>query len=237
MTVSGEVGGNPAQGISKTGAGTLLLSSANSYSGGTLVQEGTLIADAPVGSPTGTGAVTVAAAAVLSARGSLDGSLALNALSALRIGDNGSTGTLAVPGFTAQGGAGLSINVGGPVTTGTSDRLDVAGDATLAGTLHVLALGQPALGDSFALITYTNRTGGIRDAGPSCVRGFIPDVGEIAYGPTVLSLHVVLTPARPCRIGQAKRLLPPHGCTPRSRTQPTGPPHSDSPFLWPGEST
>ncbi len=57
-----EISGSVSTGstaISKTGAGTLILSSANTFNGGVLLEGGTLLAQNSFGSATGSGAVTV----------------------------------------------------------------------------------------------------------------------------------------------------------------------------------
>ena len=56
LTISGNISGNPAggiEGLTMSGAGTLLLSGANSYSGGTTVSPGTLAIAAPRGASVG----------------------------------------------------------------------------------------------------------------------------------------------------------------------------------------
>lgn len=189
-TISGIVDGTAAPSARKTGAGTLRLTGANTYEGGTAVEAGMLVADAATGSATGGGPVTVWAGAVLAARGSLDGAITLETDATLRIGDEASTATLAVPEFAAQDGAAVWMKLGGTREIGASDRLDVAGNAVLSGTLQITALTEPALGDSFALLTYAGRTGQF----PVVDYPALADSSlgwAIEYGPTVLSVRVV----------------------------------------------
>ena len=58
--ISGNVGGmGSVSDLNKDGGGTLTLSGANTYTGGTAVNGGTLLVNNALGSGTGTGAVTV----------------------------------------------------------------------------------------------------------------------------------------------------------------------------------
>lgn len=67
-----------ADGLNKLGTGALQVSGANTYSGGTTVSAGALLATNSSGSATGTGNVTVAAGALLGGNGSLSGSVTVN---------------------------------------------------------------------------------------------------------------------------------------------------------------
>ena len=64
-----------AGGIVKAGAGTLVLSGANTYSGGTTINAGALRVDNVSGSGTGSGALTIAPGAKLSGSGTISSSL------------------------------------------------------------------------------------------------------------------------------------------------------------------
>ncbi|MDH1701017.1 autotransporter domain-containing protein [Comamonas terrigena] len=99
--------------VSKTGAGVLTLSAANTYSGGTSINAGTLVA--VNNSALGTGHVAVGNAAAL---------------------EVASGTTLAVGSLDFQAGSTYRVNV--DPASGASGRIDVAGTATLAGSvLHV----------------------------------------------------------------------------------------------------
>ncbi len=193
LTVSGVVSGAASQGLRKVGPGTLVLSNANTYSGGTLIVQGNLVADAPSGSPTGSGPVTVQAGAVLQAQGSLAGAVTLEPLGTLEVGDPASIAALTLPAFTAQAQSTVKMDIGGGREADPSDRVQVTGTAVFAGRLDVSALTVPALGDSFMLVTYANHTGQF-DAvefpplDPS-------QLWELHYGSTSLSLHVVGAPS------------------------------------------
>jgi autotransporter-associated beta strand protein len=76
MEISGAIGENQGTGaLTKTGAGTLVLSNANTYLGATSVSEGSLIVSS-FGSLS-TGAVSVASAAAIGGDGTIGGSLSL----------------------------------------------------------------------------------------------------------------------------------------------------------------
>lgn len=153
-----------------TGTGTLILGSSgtvvlsgnsNTYSGGTIVDQGTLRVMNSSGSATGTGAVTIANGATLSGTGIVGGATNINFGGTLSVGYNGSAGQA----MTLNGGlfsAGtlqfdLWGNAGG-VNPGTNaDLLIVGGGAvTLSGTLQVTSTGIStwAVGDSWKLIDW-----------------------------------------------------------------------------------
>jgi len=114
--------------LTKAGAGTLTLSGANSYSGGTTISTGKVLANSTdtVYGSTGTGLVTVASGATLGGTGQIRGSVTVNGtITAASSATTGSPGTLTInaPGTTttfASGGtysAKISAATGTPGTT------------------------------------------------------------------------------------------------------------------------
>lgn len=92
MTVSGVISGPVDNGLTKTGTGTVVLTGANTYSGGTIVSAGTLEVSNASGSGTGTGSVIIGSTATLSGSGTIGGSVILGAGATLAPGE-GSTDT------------------------------------------------------------------------------------------------------------------------------------------------
>lgn len=144
------VEGTPPTNLIKTGTGTLTLASSNTYSGGTLVSGGTLLATNPSGSATGTGDVVVSGAgSVLGGIGHISGQVAVTSGGTINPGVGTPFGTLSTGAVTFA--AGTNFNVGLGVTTG--DQLSVTGavdlsSATLIATSNVAA--QP--GNVFVII-------------------------------------------------------------------------------------
>ncbi len=118
--------------LSKSGSGNLTLSGANSWSGGTLLLEGTLTAASTTA--LGTGDVY-----------QQGGTLAVT--SPLHLTGN----------YTQQGGSTLQLQLG----SASAGRLTLQGKATLAGTLEVqFSSGyQPAVGDTLQLLQSAQRHG------------------------------------------------------------------------------
>ena len=110
-------------------------------------------------------------------------------------GGSGAAGTLKITQtYTQASKAGIEIELGGN-TTGKFDTLDVAGDATLDGTISVGLVGSflPAVGDSYKVITSPNVTGNFADVTQS------PNATvNVTYNPTDVVLGVTsVTPPMP----------------------------------------
>jgi len=156
--VISETGGS--RGITFSGQGTLVLSAANTYTGGTTVSQGTLRTANTTDSATGNGTVTVASGATLSGTGTVvpsTGTTATNTVTVngtLRPGTESTPGTLSVGSPTAN--ATVSVNdtytwslssSGSPSSTpGGSDaanqsRVAVEGNLTFTPTtVNIVAL-------------------------------------------------------------------------------------------------
>lgn len=122
--------------VTKSGAGTLTLSNANTYEGTTTVNAGTLLVNNTVGSGTGSGAVLIESAGTLGGSGTINGTVTVNG--SLRPGN--SIGTLTVANdVTWNSGQNwvFELGTGGTVLApGASDRLSLtgAGNDFLKGT-------------------------------------------------------------------------------------------------------
>jgi len=117
--------------LTKIGTGTFTLNTANTYSGGTSLQNGTLVvANA---NALGVGNVTVSGGALQVGGSNMN----------INVGKN----------YTQTGGE-LDLRIGG-TTTGTHDQLTVAGAASLSGKLSIAAVNgyTPKNGDIIPIVT------------------------------------------------------------------------------------
>ncbi len=200
-------GSTPAS-LLKVGAGAQTLSGNNTYSGGTTVQAGSLLATNTKGSATGLGDVDVQGGAILGGNGTIGASG-----STVTIQNNGtlapgmSPGTLHIAGdLDLEAGAILAFELNDPdSTTLASDKLLVAETfSTEPGVLMDLALQNgytPELGDAWTVVEYANFSGNASDV---TVRSTLADP-DLSYNLAVvgnsLVLSVVPEPATIATIG------------------------------------
>lgn len=144
ITISGAISG--AGSFETTGGtggtGVTKLSGASTYTGATTVSGGTL----EVAGSLGNTAVSVQNGATLAGGGSIVGAVTIASGARLAPGANPgtlTTGTLTVGALTLSSGSQLDFDLGLPnLPTGSgSDRVDVTGNLTLAGTLNVANAG------------------------------------------------------------------------------------------------
>ncbi|MBX9943113.1 MAG: autotransporter domain-containing protein, partial [Reyranella sp.] len=149
QTGSGGSGGNAGSyALVKNGAGTLTLSAANTYTGATTVNAGTLLVNGSV-----TSAVTVGTGGTLGGTGTIAGLTTINGT----LAPGNSIGTLNVTGnFVQAAGSTYQVEVN---AAGQSDRINVTGTATInGGTVQVIAQsGRYARNTTYTIL---NATGG-----------------------------------------------------------------------------
>ena len=131
-----DFGGCPIVGsgnVLQQGTGTLVLTNANTYSGGTAVNAGTLLVNNPTGSGTGSGSVTVDGGATLGGSGTIQGAVSCASGASLLPGDSAVVGTLTLQNTLALNGNTLFFDL---PSSGANDVIALSG----AGTAGVLTL-------------------------------------------------------------------------------------------------
>ena len=158
LTISGNGAIKGAGTLTKSGPGTMAVATPNTYSGGTNITTGALLATNVAGSATGTGAVTVAANGTIGGTGTVSGAVSISGGLSPGVND---VGTLTL---------GSTLNLAGTSTTSvqlakagaalSNDRVQGITTLTQGGTLTVSATGDAlAAGDSFDLFDATTFTG------------------------------------------------------------------------------
>ena len=222
ITFSGIVssGGGLVKGAAEGDTGTLTLTSANTYSGGTTISKGTLLVNNTSGSGTGTGTLTVSSGGTLGGTGSFTGTLTVNSGGTVAPGVNG-PGILGAASATFTSGSTYSVNLDGATAGSGYSQLNVTGSGTtitLGGSTLGIALGvTPALGDTYTIM---NNGGGSAIAGTfnGLAEGATDTVGGCAFtisyqggnGQSVVltcvkttTLATVTSSANPAALGQS----------------------------------
>ncbi len=148
-----DIGGDG--GLVKAGAGTLVLSGRNTYTGATVVEGGRLA----VNGDTSSSSFTVGAGGTLGGNGTVGPTEVYG-----RMAPGNSIDTLTVAGdYTQRAGSVLEVEVDG---SGNSDRLDVQGNAQLlGGEVELLGLSGGVLGRQYTFLSVTGAVTGPGFAG------------------------------------------------------------------------
>ena len=204
--------------LTKTGAGTQVLSGANIFSGGTSVNGGTLVVANATGSGLGTNLVTVNVGGTLAGNGSLSNSVIING-GTLAVGNPGATsgsmfnllgagslkftnnGVLSVNLFSGAG-AGNNTN-----NAAAADRLNVPTAVFLTNTA-TLTVNNPkgmtawAAGDQWKIANWSSVTGTFTNTNlPALPAGLGWNLSAL-YNAGVISIALV-SPTRPAQILKA----------------------------------
>ncbi len=152
LGLSGTLSGT-GRSVTKTGAGSLTLASANTYTGGTTVSAGSVFVNNLTGSGTGTGSLSVSSGALIGGSGRISGSTTLfGQLAPGAIADS-----VAVLAFdnavTLKAGSSVTIDINGSSTRGTDfDGLDFNGSLTIEGGSLTFNIGAAIADDTVLAI-------------------------------------------------------------------------------------
>lgn len=178
--------------ITKVGTGAWKLTGANSYSGTTTVNLGTLLVDG--NQSAAVGQVTVNTGATLGGNGLIGGAVTVNSNAILAPGDG--VGTLTINNNLLLGAnAVLNFELG---ATNASDKVVVSGALVLGGTLNVTNLAGFGAG-TYTLFTYGGALGGNLPAVGTLPLGYT--AGVITNTPGQVNLTVQKIPSNPPAFG------------------------------------
>ncbi len=150
---------NSAGGLTKAGAGTMVLSAANTYNGPTTVSAGTLLVN---GSTASASAVTVNnSGSVLGGGGTISGATTINTGSTITAADVGTVGALTLASTVTITGGTYAVDISGA----TADRLTISGALTLS-SANITFTGTPTA-PSYVLATFASETGSFSGTAPS----------------------------------------------------------------------
>jgi fibronectin-binding autotransporter adhesin len=197
-TISGTGSYNRSASSAGTG-GTTVFTGSNTYSGGTSVGRGILLANNTSGSATGSGAISIGGNGTLGGKGSVDGLVTVSQFGIVAPGnpgiDNGIDTLTLKGGLTVLEGGKLNFDLGAP---GTGDKIDLlASTLTLPATnlptnafVNLTDVGGLAVG-TYTLIDYgtNNPSGSLSNVSVSGPAGFNYSLFDNT-GTTAIELHV-----------------------------------------------
>jgi autotransporter-associated beta strand protein len=143
--------------VVQAGSGTTILNAANTYSGGTQVNAGTLLVQNTTGSATGNGTVTIASGASVGGNGTIEGNMVVSG----RIAPGNSIGILNAGSTTWKGALSAGTSTDWQFELGaanSSDLLNITGDFlrdTSTGTAFRFDFLGSAVAGSFKLVDWS----------------------------------------------------------------------------------
>lgn len=181
--------------LTKSGAGTLRLTSPNTYAGGTIVTAGKLLVNNTSGSGTGSGSVTVNGG-TLGGTGIISGAITINSSGTIAPGTDTLIGTLTLNSSVVLNGTSffrVNRNGGSPL----ADKMSQPGGAlTFGGVLTVTNAGAAlAGGEVFTLFAATSFSGAFTSTNlPALNPGLNWDLGNLAVDGTIRVATVATPP-------------------------------------------
>ncbi|HEX8078293.1 MAG TPA: hypothetical protein VF511_10805 [Chthoniobacterales bacterium] len=142
--------------VTKGGYGTVKLTNANTYGGGSIVSSGSLFANNSSGSATGTGSITVSnSGTIFGGSGTVTGAVSVASGANLAPGASGnaSTSSFRTGALTLSSGANFNIDINSTTAGSGYDQLSVTGAVSVNGSnLLVNAASNLTLGDKFFVL-------------------------------------------------------------------------------------
>jgi autotransporter-associated beta strand protein len=188
ITLNGVLSG--PGGFAKTGAGSLVLSATNTFTGPVAINAGAVRVN---GSTAAASAVAVNTGGTLGGTGAINGALALNAGGTVAPGTVGGASTLNGANLTWNSGGKLSLDLG---ATGISDKLALTGALSKGGggSSFEIALNAGsgfAVGNSYTLATFASTNFAASDFSATGLPA--GSAAKLTLGSTSLQLTIVLS--------------------------------------------
>lgn len=169
-------------GLAKSGAGSLTLTTANTFSGGLVISNGTVLVNNTSGSGTGSGAVSINGGA-LGGTGVVSGAVSVQGSGSLGIG-TGTIGTLTINNNVTLGGnCKVQVNTG---NAQTADEFTGINTLTYGGTLTITNTGGAlTMSDSFKTFNAAHYAGSFTSITPSPGAGLAWNTNTLATDGTL----------------------------------------------------